>query len=156
MKKILQVLCIASLVFTGFTFIPGHKAEAATKCVNPYKGYLAKYNPCVTHTQTEYIYVKKNNYATPIALTAAGVTTTSVNKILTSLGARAIPGVGAIVWGSDALTVADYYLNKHWRNKGIKRFKVTYTYKYYIDTLKDGGGFPRKKVLKTVVKAEYK
>ena len=100
--------------------------------------------------------MKRNTYGTPIALTAAGVTTTAVDKALKAAGARAIPYVGGIVWASDAMAVADHYINKYWRSKGIKRFKVTYKWRYQTDPLADGGGIPKPKVISTSSVAQYK
>lgn len=158
LKKILVSFIALLVIFTSFSLVfpENTKTVSAATCKNPYKGYLAKYNPCVTHTTTNYIYVKKNTYGTPIALTAAGVTTTAANKALKKLGLKALPVVGGIVWASDAVAVADHYINKYWSKKGIYRFKVTYTWKYQVDPLKDGGGIPKVKVLKTKVVAEYR
>ncbi|WP_017470798.1 hypothetical protein [Amphibacillus jilinensis] len=161
-KKVFLALIAVTLIFTSTTSVlsigDSNRVEAASKkkCENPYTGYLKKYNPCKTHTTVKYINVKKNTAGTPIALTAAGVGTTAVNKILKKLGAKAIPGVGEVVWLSDAVSVAQHYLNKHWRKKGIKRFKVTYKWKYQLNSLSDGGGIPRPKVISTKVVAQYK
>ncbi|HAJ4038261.1 hypothetical protein DTX80_18030 [Bacilli bacterium] len=156
-KKIFLALFAVILIFTTTTSVlpNNNHVEAATKCTNPYKGSLKKYNPCVTHTTVKYIYVKKNTSGTPIALTAAGVTTTGVNKLLTTLGTKSIPVVGGVVWASDAVSVAQHYINKSWKKKGIKRFKVTYKWKYQLDPLADGGGIPKAKVISTSTVAQY-
>ena len=156
-KVLLSFLAIVFIFTSTFSILPGNtnQVQAAT-CKNPYKGALAKYNPCVTHTKVDYIYVKTNTAGTPIALTAAGVTTTSANKALTSLGLRTIPYVSGLVWASDVLSVGNHYINKYWQKRGIKRFKVTYKWKYQLDPLADGGGIPKSKVISTSVVAEYK
>lgn len=156
-KKVFLSFVAIIFIFTSTSFIlPGNANQVqASTCKNPYTGYLVKYNPCLTHTEINYVYVKKNTAGTPIALTAAGVTTTSANKALTFLGLRTIPYVSGIVWASDALSVGNHYLNQYWQKRGIKRFKVTYKWKYKLDPLADGGGIPKPNVISTSVQAEY-
>ena len=52
LKKVCLSLLAVLLILsgTGAYFGGSHEVEAAKKCKNPYKGYLKKYNPCVTHT----------------------------------------------------------------------------------------------------------
>lgn len=92
---------------------------------------------------------------TPVHLTAVGATTASINFALEAAGKRAIPYVGTLMWASDALTAANYYIDQYYSYLGVERFKVTYKWKYELDPLTDGGGIPQSKVFETKTVAIY-
>lgn len=158
----LTIIFAFSSTSVFFTKNNSSVASAATKkCVNPYKGYLAKYNPCITHTSTSYIDVKKDKYGTPIQLTAVGVAAAladkkQLKKMTGKLISRVVPYAGQAILISDLVSVLSHYNSKLLLKNGIVKFKVVIKYKYVLNSLKDGGGIPEQKIISKTVTRIYK
>lgn len=154
-KKITMLLAIVAISFSA-TMIPlqNNEVQAATKCVNPYKGSLEKYNPCITHVDKSYVKLTRPS-SSSYGYVVGAFSTSSLNAVLLKAGYSAIPYAGALMWTASALEVAEGAIYRYRVSKGVKGFYMTYTWKYERNPLSDGGGIPHKKVIKVTANPSY-
>lgn len=171
MKKITKIISVILLAFTlsivSDLVIPNssNSVSAATtttkpisNCKNPYKNSstLSKYNPCVIHTTKSYISITSFAAGAGAHYTAgAGLTHTIVNKGLTALGKKTVPGA-MISWSLDTTNYVGNQIYLSAKKKNIKGWNTTHTWQYKINPLSDGGGIPKKYVTKVSYTPVYK
>lgn len=146
MKKILSITFSIMLIFTLTLASNVQYAEAATKTTSsslkpnctqkwPYKSEaLAKYNPCLIHTEVDYFAASELSQLSADLGLGGGLASLSqagYNKLAKELGKRAIGG-GPALLGMTAVGVGAELMYRNAKAQGIKGWKVEHKYSYAV------------------------